>query len=234
MMWRLSLVAVMALACLASPRPAGATDAGVAYTVDFKGYTGGSVLEWLGRKKFVAKQDADNKHKIVLSIHDEALVLEAKQRALGLLLNETDVPGHGRIRIEWGVDAFPQGVSYEKGIRSEPIMIYTFFGKKKVSSGSLLVPDSPYFIGLFLCDAGRTDHPYTGRFFKAGGRYVCVNVAKVGERVVSEFDLGTAVKDYFKLSEIPPISGFAIGIDTDKATGSATAKSYVRKIEYLN
>ena len=234
MMCRLSLVAVMALACLAGPRPAGAADAGVAYAVDFKGYTGGSVLEWLGRKKFVAKQDADNKSKIVLSIHDEALVLEAKQRALGLLLNETDVPGSGRIRIEWGVDAFPQGVSYEKGIRSEPIMVYTFFGKKKVSSGSLLVPDSPYFIGLFLCDAGRTDHPYTGRFFKAGGRYVCVNVAKVGERVVSEFDLGTAAKDYFKLSEIPPISGFAIGIDTDKAKGSATAKSYVRKIEYLN
>ena len=119
MMLGLSLVAVMALAFLASPRPAGATDAGVAYTVDFKGYTGGSVLEWLGRRKFVAKQDADNKHKIVLSIHDEALVLEAKQRAFGLLLNETDVPGPGRIRIEWGVDAFPQGVSYEKGIRSE-------------------------------------------------------------------------------------------------------------------
>jgi hypothetical protein len=155
-MCRLSLVAVMALACLAGPRPAGAADAGVAYAVDFKGYTGGSVLEWLGRKKFVAKQDTDNKRKTVLSIHDEALVLEAKQRALGLLLNETDVPGPGRIRIEWGVDAFPLGVSYEKGIRSEPIMVYTFFGKKKVSSGSLLVPDSPYFIGLFLCDAGRT------------------------------------------------------------------------------
>src|SRR5438128_1772016 len=83
--------------CLAGSRPAGAADAGVAYAVDFKGYTGGSVLEWLGRKKFVAKQDADNKSKIVLSIHDEALVLEAKQRALGLLLNETDVPGPGRI-----------------------------------------------------------------------------------------------------------------------------------------
>ena len=233
MIWRLPLVAAVALAALAVPRPAGAADAGVAYAVDFKGYMSGSVLEWLGGKKFVAKQDADNQSKIVLSIHDEALVLEAKQRTLGLLLNETDVPGPGRIRIEWGVDAFPQGVSYDTGIRSEPIMVYTFFGKKKISSGSLLVPDSPYFIGLFLCEAGRTDHPYTGRYFKAGGRYVCVNVAKIGERVVSAFDLGNAAKDYFKLSEIPPISGFAIGIDTDKAKGSATAKSYVRKIEYL-
>ena len=112
-------------------------------------------------------------------------------------------------------------------------MVYTFFGKKKVSSGSLLVPDSPYFIGLFLCEAGRTDHPYTGRYFQAGGRYVCANVVKVGETVVTEFDLGKAVKDYFKLSEIPPISGFAVGIDTDNAKGGATAKSWVRKIEYL-
>src|SRR5215475_13260730 len=234
MMWRLSLVAVMVLACLAGPRPAGAADAGVAYAVDFKGYTGGSVLEWLGRKKFVAKQDADNTRKIVLSIINEALVLEAKQRALGLLLNETDIPGPGRIRIEWGVDTFPEGVSYEKWIRSEPIMVYTFFGKKKISSGSLLVPDSPYFIGLFLCESGKTDHPYTGRFFKAGGRYVCVHTTKIGEKVVSEFDLGKAAEKYFKLSAVPPISGYAIAIDTDNAKAPATAKSWVKKVEYLN
>jgi hypothetical protein len=234
MSWRFSLVLALALVWQGGHRPAAAADAGVAYDVDFTGYKSGPVLDWLKRKGFVAKQDAGNKSKIVLSVRDDALVLEAKRRALGLLLNEKDVPGSGRIRIEWGVDAFPEGVSYDKGIRSEPIMVYTFFGKKKVSSGSLLVPDSPYFIGLFLCEAGRTDHPYTGRYFKAGGRYVCVTVAKVGEAVVSEFDLGKAAEAYFKLSEVPPISGFAIGIDTDNAKGRATAKSYVRKIEYLN
>ena len=224
---------VLALLWPAGERPVAAAESQVAYAVDFNGYTSGSVLAWLHHKGFVAKQDADNQSKIVLSIRNGALVLEAKRRALGLLLNEEDVPGPGRIRIEWGVDAFPEGVSYDKEVRSEPIMVYTFFGKKKVPSGSLLVPDSPYFIGLFLCESGRTDHPYTGRFFKAGGRYVCVTVAKVGERVVSEFDLGRAAVEYFKLSEVPPISGFAIGIDTDKARGSATAKSYIRKIEYL-
>ena len=140
----------------------------------------------------------------------------------------------GRIRIEWGVDAFPPGASYDKGVRSEAIMIFTFFGKKKISSGSLLVPDSPYFIGLFLCESGKTDHPYTGRFFKAGGRYVCVHTTKIGEKVVSEFDLGKAAEEYFKLSEVPPISGFAIAIDTDNAKAPATAKSWVKKIDYLN
>ena len=232
-MWAFLLLLMLALAWQSGPRPAAAADSAVAYQVDFMGYTSGPALQWLRQKGFVAEQDADNQSKIVLSIHDGALVLEAKKRALGLLLNEEDVPGSGRIRIEWGVDAFPEGVSYDKDIRSEPIMVYTFFGKKRVASGSLLVPDSPYFIGLFLCESGRTNHPYTGRYFKAGGRFVCVSLARVGEKVVSEFDLGAAAMKYFKLSEVPPISGFAIGIDTDKAKGSATAKSYIRKIEYL-
>jgi hypothetical protein len=206
---------------------------GPAYEVRFDGYASGPVLDWLKGKGFVAKQDADSPAKVALSIRDAALVLEAKRKALGLLLNETDVAGATRIRIEWGVDAFPQGVSYDKGIRSEPIMIYTFFGKEKQPSGSILVPDSPYFIGLFLCQEGRTDHPYTGRFFKAGGRYVCAKAVRTGETVVSEFDLGSAVKSYFKLHSVPPVSGFAIGIDTENAKAPATAKSYVRSISYF-
>ncbi|QEX18994.1 hypothetical protein FRZ44_43060 [Hypericibacter terrae] len=233
-MWKFALVAITAVAWLAVAQASGAADASVLYTTDFKGYTGGSVLDWLRSQHFVAKQDADNKSKIALSIQDGALALEAKKRALGLLLNETDIPGARRIRIEWEVGAFPEGVSYDQGIRSEPIMVYTFFGSEKISSGSMLVPDSPYFIGLFLCEAGRTDHPYTGRYFKAGGRYVCANVVKAGDRIITEFDIGDAVKSYFKLGEIPPVSGFAIGIDTDNAKGNATAKSYIRKIEYLN
>jgi len=30
-------------------------------------------------------------------------------------------------------------------------MVYVFFGHEKYSSGSMFVPDSPYFIGFFLC-----------------------------------------------------------------------------------
>jgi hypothetical protein len=207
--------------------------AGPAYEFRFDGYTGGSVVAWLKGKGFVAKQDADSPGKVALVVHDQALVLEAKRKALGLLMNETDLPGVTRVRIEWGVDAFPQGVSYDKGIRSEPIMVYTFFGKEKQPSGSMIVPDSPYFIGLFLCEGGRTDHPYTGRYFKAGGRYVCADVVKAGQSIVSEFDLGRAVTDYFKLPDVPAVSGFAIGIDTENAKGPATAKSYVKSITYF-
>lgn len=203
------------------------------YEFRFDGYTGGPVLAWLKGKGFVPQKDADSPGKVALEIRDKALVLEAKKKALGLLMNETDIGGATRIRIEWGVDAFPQGASYEQGHRSEAIMVYTFFGKEKQASGSILVPDSPYFIGLFLCEEGRTDHPYTGRFFKAGGRYVCAKVVKTGETVVTEFDIGGAAEKYFNLKTVPPVSGFAIGIDTDNAKAPATAKSYVKSITYF-
>ncbi|MFO1057028.1 MAG: hypothetical protein U1E53_08685 [Dongiaceae bacterium] len=218
------------LACLAAT-PAMAADP--LYQVTFSGYGSGPVLDWLKGKGFVPKKDADSPGLIALAVRDQALVLEAKKKALGLLMNETDIAGVRRIRIEWGVDAFPAGASYDKGARSEAIMVYTFFGKEKQPSGSILVPDSPYFIGLFLCQDGRTDHPYTGRFFKAGGRYVCANVVKAGQTVVSEFDIGQSAETYFNLHSLPPVSGFAIGIDTDNAKSPATAKAYIKSITYF-
>jgi hypothetical protein len=225
---------VLSLLCFAvSPLADAAESPDLVYSVDFVGFPGGSVLDWLGTKGFVAKQDAGNTGRITLAVVDDALVLEARRRALGLLINETDVAGATRIRIEWGVNAFPPGADYDSGRRSEAIMIHVFFGKTKVSSGSLLVPDSPYFIGLFLCRTGRIHHPYTGRYFKAGGRYVCLQHPNVDEPLVSEFDLAQAFKTYFRLTDVPTISGFTIAIDTDSATGAATAKSFVRRIEFL-
>jgi hypothetical protein len=38
---------------------------------------------------------------------------------------------------------------------------------------------------------------------------------------------------YFKLHSVPPVSGFAIGIDTDNAKAPAMAKSCVKSISYF-
>ncbi len=225
---------VLSIICLSVSLQANSAEAqDRVYSVDFSGFRGGSVLNWLGTKGFVAKQDAGNAGKITLTVVDDKLVVEAKRRAFGLLINEKDVAGATRIRIEWGVAAFPPGADYDKGVRSEAIMIHVFFGKTKISSGSMLVPDSPYFIGLFLCRVGRLDYPYTGRYFKAGGRYVCLRHPSLDESLVSEFDLAQAFKTYFGRTDVPAISGFTIAIDTDQATGKATAKSFVRRIEFL-
>src|SRR5262249_28028138 len=126
----------LCLALLASP--ALAADApGVVYGVDFSGYSGGPVVTWLGTKGFVAKQDAASSSKVVYTVVDDKLVQEAKRKALALLVNEADVAGVERVRIDWGVDEYPPGASYDKGVRSDAIMLYVFFGKTKISSGSL-------------------------------------------------------------------------------------------------
>jgi hypothetical protein len=216
-----------------APNGASAAPKTGPYSLGFSNFTGGSALNWLEKKGFVPQQDAATESKIQFSISHEALILEAKKRAHGLLLKETNVVGYSRIRIVWGVDAFPMGASYEKGIRSDSVMVYVFFGDEKLSSGSFLIPDSPYFIGLFLCQSDPVGHPYQGRYFHAGGRYVCADQTKAGEMVTTDFSIAEAFKRYFDKGEPPFISGLGIAIDTAAAKGSGVAKSYIRTIEFL-
>ena len=203
------------------------------YSVDFTGFPGGDVLKWLGAKGFIAKQDASNSRKVVYHVEGNDLRLEAKTQAQALLLNETHVPDYSRIRIEWGVDAFPPGASYENGVRSESVMIYVFFGKERISSGSFIIPDSPYFLGLFLCESGKTNEAFTGRFYQAGGRYVCLHRPRLGELVTTEYPIAEAFTRTFGKSQAPEISGFAISIDSSNAKDKGTAMAFVRKIEFL-
>jgi hypothetical protein len=228
----LLLILSTALFLVAAAPPAG-TAPGHAHSFDFAGFPGGSVLKWLEQRGFVAKQDAATAGKVQYSISEDWLILEAKRKALALLLSEANLVGFSRIRIEWGVDEFPAGASYEKGVRSDGLMVYVFFGDEKLSSGSMLVPNSPYFIGLFLCETDPIDRPYQGRYFKAGGRYVCVDRAAAGESITTDFLIDDAFKRYFGLGETPYISGLGIAIDTDAAKGKGTAKSFIRKIEFL-
>jgi hypothetical protein len=222
-----ALIVVTAAARPAEPMPVPDT------VFDFTGYSGGPVLKWLAQKGFVAKQDATSASKVQFSIADDDLILEAKRKALALLLSEANLAGFSRIRITWGVDEFPEGASYEKGLRSDAAMVFIFFGDEKISSGSMLVPDSPYFIGLFLCQTDPVGRPYQGRYFKAGGRYVCVDQTKTGETVTTDFAIDDAFKRFFGLSHTPYISGVGIAIDTDSAKGKGTAKSFIREIEFL-
>jgi len=228
-------LATLAMLLAVMPAPVRFAEAAEhpAYSVDFTGFPGRNVLKWLGTKGFVPKQDAANGRKVVYDVEDGDLKLEAKSQALGLLLDETDVLNYSKIRIEWGVDAFPPGASYEKGVRSESVMIYVFFGKERISSGSFLIPDSPYFLGLFLCESGKTNEAFTGRFFQAGGRYICLDRPPLGQLVTTEYPIADAFTRIFGKSQAPDISGFGISIDTSSAKGKGTARAFVRKIEFL-
>jgi len=211
--------------------PSRAADA-VVFSMDFSGFPGGSVLNWLESKGFKPKQDAENEKKIVYLVTKNELVIEAKTHVHALLLDDVSVPNYNRLRIAWGIHAFPSGASYEKGIRSEAIMVYVFFGKERHSSGSILIPDSPYFIGLFLCESGPINVPYKGRYFHAGGRYVCVDRPTRDVPVTTEIPIAELFTRVFG-EDAPNVSGIGIAIDTSNVKGTGVAESFIRKIEFL-
>ncbi len=112
-------------------------------------------------------------------------------------------------------------------------MIYIFFGYDKISSGSFLIPNSPYFIGLFLCEDEKVNFPYKGRYFHKSGRFVCLGKPKPGETVISEFDLITAFQTYFEEDEIPVISGISLAIDTTKSKEGGKAAAFIKSVEFI-
>src|SRR5215831_4660974 len=202
MMILVALVAVVHLASGKAPRLGEAvaeTEVAKGHlTIDFSGYTGGPVEEWLINRGFNFEKDAKNRALLGLSITNQTLELTANGHLTGFIFNDSiNLDNVGRVRINWGVRRYPQEASYENKVNNEALMLYIFFGKEKVSSGHVLIPNSPYFIGLFLCQDEQINFPYKGRYFHAGGRFVCLGKPAPGETLVSEFDLDGAFRSYF-------------------------------------
>jgi hypothetical protein len=207
------------------------------HAVRFTDYQQGPIDEWLRRKGFQFEQDAKRRSHIDFKVGPNGFIVEAKRRAFGLLADETvNVPEFTHIEIDWGVTKHPQGASYEQGLRNESLMVIIFMGDERQKSGSMFIPDSPYFIGLFLCSGGdRTNRPYVGSYFKKGGRYVCADKPPPGRMVTSRFNLIEGYRAYFdkERDDNPGVSGLALTVDTQKAKGDGTSSAFIREIRFL-
>lgn len=202
--------------------------------IDFSDYVEGPVETWLQKKGFVFEGDARNRRKYDLDVRDDALIVEAKRPVTGLMLNEgVDLEEFSKLRIEWGILQYPTDASYEKQINNEALMVFVFFGYDKISSGHFLIPNSPYFIGLFLGRDDEVNKLYTGRYFIKSGRYACLGNPAPNETVVSEFDLVGTFKTYFEKDEVPVISGIGLGTDTSGSGNNGRASAFIKKIEFL-
>jgi hypothetical protein len=205
-----------------------------AYRLDFSDYDGGSLETWLESKGFKFEEAAKDPKALKLSVQDGGLVLEAKERLRGFLFKDSmKIKNFSKVRLEWGILKYPEGASYEKQIRNEALMVYISFGHEKLPSGLLVLPDVPYFIGLFLCKDDKLNTPYIGRYYHEGGRFVCLAHAEPQQTIVSEFDLVTAFRTYFEKDEVPPISAINLGVDTSDAGNGGKAAAYVRSIEFI-
>jgi hypothetical protein len=229
------LYLLLGIAC-ATPGAANCADKPVRL-VTFGDHQQGSVDAWVQRKGFKLERDARQRDRIALAAGANGLLVETKRRAFGIMTNEgVNVPDFTYIEIDWGVSKQPEGASYERGVRNEALMLMVFMGDERQPSGSMLIPDSPFFVGLFLCSGGdKVNHPYVGTYFQKSGRYVCADKAPLGQLITSRFNLLEAYRSYFdkERDDDPGISGLALAIDTQKAGGGGTSSAFIREIRFF-
>lgn len=233
---RNSIVILAMISLVLGIGPAAAGEGTLVQVVQFSDYGEGPIDDWLLAKGFQFEQDARRRDRIDLDVGEDVLVLEAKQRAFGIMTNESiNVPAFTFVEIDWGVARFPLGASYEQGIRNEPIMVILFMGDERQPSGSMFIPDSPYFVGLFLCHGDdKINHPYVGSYFQKGGRYVCADQPSEGELVTSRFNLLEAYRTYFDVErdDDPAVSGLALALDTKGSQERGRSSAFISEIRF--
>jgi hypothetical protein len=136
-------ILLLILLCFISTS-AVADSAKLIHVIRFSDYETGSEKDWLSGKGFKFKHDARRRNRVNLEVINDSLVLEAKRRAFGIMPNETvNIPDFTYVEIDWGINKFPEGSSYEQGVRNEAIMVIIFMGDENKPSGSIFIPNSP-------------------------------------------------------------------------------------------
>ncbi|MBK6896065.1 MAG: hypothetical protein IPH06_05690 [Alphaproteobacteria bacterium] len=200
--------------------------------VDFRKFSGQDAYAWLAERNFMLERSADNRKKTKISLTDQGLTMEALKPAQSIIaLKKGKLTGDQDVEIVWGVNKFPAGASYQNGRRNEAIMFYAFFGKEMIDSGSAIVPDSPYFLALHLCENDPIGAPLKGRFYHKGGRFICAAHPQPGEVVTTRLNLKKTFKDIFGI-EPPPLSGIAFEFDTTKPKDDGTSSAFVQSVRF--
>ncbi len=204
-------------------------------TFDFGGSPHPEPIDWLEDLRFELKHHFTDSGKIELSRRADGLHVRTRKKAFGIMLHEEDIPGARHLRLHWGVSDYPDGASWERGVDDEAIMVYVFFGHETFDSGSFIIPDSPYFLGFFLCAPGtdRLEKPYEGRYFHKSGRYICVDHPEPGVAAVSEVDLAEEFRSTFGLDTVPTVSGISIEVDTTHERNDGYAAAFISRLEFL-
>lgn len=200
--------------------------------VDFRKFAGQDAYAWLEVQNFILERAADNQSKTRIALTKDGLVIEALKPAQSIIaLKKGHLQNYQDVEIVWGVNKFPAGASYAKGRRNEAIMFYAFFGKELIDSGSAIIPDSPYFIGLHLCENDAVGVPLKGRFYHKGGRFICAAQPKPGEVVTTRLNLKKTFKDLYGF-DAPPLSGIAFEFDTTKPQDDGTSSAFVQSLSF--
>ncbi len=200
------------------------------YKLDFSSQKNGNATDWFENNGFKLQNDGDE---IKVRFEKRMLILEIDDDINGLITKEVRITGATKVRVEWGVDRYLKEANWEKGILREAIGIVVSFGDEKISSGSFVVPNVPYFIAIFLGQHEIEGKAYLGKYFKEGGRYYCSPCgSKPGQTVVTEFDLAETFKSQFGKSSVPFISSFSFEVDARDTDGNS--KVFIKSISFIS
>lgn len=207
----------------------------VVMALDFAAEDGMSAYDWFKRSEFKLKKSAGKPDKIEFYRADGALHVVTKKPTFGIAVRKVDAPDARRLRLQWGISDYPDGVSYQHGIDNEAIMVYVFFGAERLPSGEMFIPASPYFIGFYLCppEADEVEVPYKGHHYEKTGRFICVDHPAEGEMAVNEVHLDEEFAKSFGLEAMPPISAISIEVDTTDAGNDGHAAAFIRRLDFL-
>jgi hypothetical protein len=206
---------------------------GVATAADVE-YTFGpqpqNARAWLSDQGFQFKIDAGNASRARFSLDERGLTIETLTRAEPMLARgNIHVAQPAQLSVTWGVNRYPAGANWDRGVNNEAIMVMVQFGREKLPGGFFL-PPSPYFIGLFLCDAGRRNAALVGRSYRRQGRYVCVDSPTPGSEITTEVNLDHLFRTVFGAHTTPPVTGFAIEADTTQVKSDGRSSAWVKSI----
>ena len=178
-------------------------------------------LEELG---FSLEKHMTDEDKIILASMEDRLEISTQSPAFGLMVYKNiNLENSDTVEIEWGINKYPEGADWDQEINREAVMIYLFFGEP-VDADKFYLPDSPMFIGLFLCKDELQMEPYLGKNYRETGKYICLGEPEHGETVKTSFNYHQAFKELFSTDEVPPVTGLGIEVDTsDLQDGTSSA-----------
>jgi hypothetical protein len=211
------------------PPHAKAATEEVILRIDFTHQPDGDATPWLKKEGFELKLDAEMLNP---RFEDHRLVLDTREEEAGFIIRKLTLIGAKRIRITWGVDRYPQGADWSKGVFRVPIAVMISFGEEKIGSGAFFIPNAPYFISLFLGEKEQEGRAYTAKYYHEGGRYFCTPCnSPIGATVITDFNFDNAFKQQFGVSSTPPVTSFGFQMNTEDTQGGARA--FLKTVEFL-
>ena len=203
--------------------------AGSLFKADFSHRMDGDAREWLQADDWTFQAGAS---KIRPLFQNGKLMLTVKEDQLGLLVKRVELEKAKKLIIRWGVNEYPAGADWDKGLEREAIMVSVNFGKEVYGSGVLFFPSLPRYIGIFLGEKEQAGKEYKGRYYKKSSSYYCVPCgAKTKTEITTEIDLEEYYQKSFGEKLDIPVTGISIEFDTRK---QGKAEAFVRSIEILS